>query len=83
MLSEVSQVQKDKGHMFSLIRGRQTQKLNIYTSTNMNYIYVLVYMYVCIYVYIYIYIYLSIYLSVCMCGGTVSGHKGGEEDDSE
>jgi hypothetical protein len=34
MLSEVSQVQKDKGHLFSLIRGREIQKINIYTKTN-------------------------------------------------
>jgi hypothetical protein len=31
MLNEVSQVQKDKGHMFSLICGRQIQKTNVYT----------------------------------------------------
>jgi hypothetical protein len=35
MLSEVSQAQKDKGHMFSLIRGRQIQKTNVYLKTNM------------------------------------------------
>jgi hypothetical protein len=36
MLSEVSQVQKDKGHMFSLICGRQIKtKKNPYTKTNM------------------------------------------------
>jgi hypothetical protein len=35
MLSEVSQAQKDKGHVFSLICGRQTQKINIYTKTSM------------------------------------------------
>jgi hypothetical protein len=29
--SEVSQVQKGKGHMFSLICGIQMQKLNVYT----------------------------------------------------
>jgi hypothetical protein len=34
-LSEVSQVQKHKGLMFSLIRGRQSQKINISTKTNM------------------------------------------------
>jgi hypothetical protein len=28
MLSEISQVQKDKGHVFSLICGRQIQKIN-------------------------------------------------------
>jgi hypothetical protein len=35
MLSEVSQAQKDKGHMFSLTHRRQIQKINIYTKTNM------------------------------------------------
>jgi hypothetical protein len=35
MLSEVSQAQKDKGHMFSLISGRYIQKINIYTKMNM------------------------------------------------
>jgi hypothetical protein len=30
MLSEVSQAQKDKGHIFSLICGKQIQKINIY-----------------------------------------------------
>jgi hypothetical protein len=30
-LSEVCQVQKGKGYMFSLIYGRQIQKMNIYT----------------------------------------------------
>jgi hypothetical protein len=35
MLSEVSQAQKDKGLMFSLICGRQIQKINIYTKTSM------------------------------------------------
>jgi hypothetical protein len=35
MLSEVSQVQKDKGLMFSLIGGRQIQNINIYTKANM------------------------------------------------
>jgi hypothetical protein len=35
ILSEVSQFQKDKGYMFSLINGRQTQNVNIYTNTNM------------------------------------------------
>jgi hypothetical protein len=28
ILSEVNQVQKDKGHMFSLIHGREIQKKN-------------------------------------------------------
>jgi hypothetical protein len=31
MWFEVSQDQKDKGHMFSLIRRRRIQKMNIYT----------------------------------------------------
>jgi hypothetical protein len=31
ILSELSQVQKDKGCMFSLIYGRQIQKINVYT----------------------------------------------------
>jgi hypothetical protein len=35
MLSEGSQAQKDKGHMFSLIHGRQIQKTNVYIKTNM------------------------------------------------
>jgi hypothetical protein len=35
MLSEVNQAQKDKGHMFSLVHGRQIQKINIYTKTSM------------------------------------------------
>jgi hypothetical protein len=35
MLSEVNQAQKDKGHMFSLIRGRKIQKINISTKANM------------------------------------------------
>jgi hypothetical protein len=35
MLSEVSQGQKDKGYMFSLICRRQSQKINIHTKTNM------------------------------------------------
>jgi hypothetical protein len=34
MLSEESQVQKHKGHMFSLICVRQTPKINIYTKTS-------------------------------------------------
>jgi hypothetical protein len=33
MLSEVTQAQKHKGHTFSLICGRQIQKVNIYTKT--------------------------------------------------
>jgi hypothetical protein len=35
MLGEVSQAQKDKGCMFSLIPERQIQHINIYTKTNM------------------------------------------------
>jgi hypothetical protein len=31
MLSKVNQTQKDKGNMFPLIHGRQTQKINICT----------------------------------------------------
>jgi hypothetical protein len=34
MLSKVSKVQKDKSHMFSLICGRQIQKMNVYTNTS-------------------------------------------------
>jgi hypothetical protein len=34
MLSEISQVQKAKGRSFSLICGRQIQKIYIYTKTN-------------------------------------------------
>jgi hypothetical protein len=34
MLSEVSQSQKDKGCMFSLVCGRQIQKINIYTKAS-------------------------------------------------
>jgi hypothetical protein len=33
--TKVSKVQKDKGHMFSLICGRQIQEINVYTNTNM------------------------------------------------
>jgi hypothetical protein len=39
--SKVSQVQKDKGHMFSLICRKQIQKINIYPNTNM-----IIYMYI-------------------------------------
>jgi hypothetical protein len=35
MLSEVSQDQKGKDYLFSLICGKQTQKINLYTKTNM------------------------------------------------
>jgi hypothetical protein len=35
VLSEVSQAQKDKGRVFSLIRGRQMQKINTYTEPSM------------------------------------------------
>jgi hypothetical protein len=35
MLNEVSQAQKHKGHMFSLIHGRYIQKINIYTKISM------------------------------------------------
>jgi hypothetical protein len=35
MLSGVNQVQKEKGHMFSLTCERQMQKINIYTKANM------------------------------------------------
>jgi hypothetical protein len=35
MLSVVNQIRKDKGHMFSLIHGRETQKMNIHTKTGM------------------------------------------------
>jgi hypothetical protein len=35
MLYEMSQAQKDKGHVFSLIYGRQSQKINVYAKTNM------------------------------------------------
>jgi hypothetical protein len=34
-LSEVSQARKDKGHMFSLIHGRQIQKINVFTKSHM------------------------------------------------
>jgi hypothetical protein len=34
-LSEVSQVQKDKGCMLSLTCGRQIPKINVYTNINM------------------------------------------------
>jgi hypothetical protein len=34
MLSELSQNQKDKSCMFSFIHGRQSQKIYIYTKTN-------------------------------------------------
>jgi hypothetical protein len=37
MLSEVSKVQKDKDHMFSLICGRQIQMMNIYTKPTQSY----------------------------------------------
>jgi hypothetical protein len=37
MLNEVSQAQKNKGHMFSLICGRQIQKINVYTKIRMIY----------------------------------------------
>jgi hypothetical protein len=37
LLSEVSQVQKDKCSMFSFICGRKIQKTNIYTKTNIIY----------------------------------------------
>jgi hypothetical protein len=33
-LEKKSQAQKDKGHMFSLICGRQIQKINIYIQTS-------------------------------------------------
>jgi hypothetical protein len=35
MLSEVSQAQRHKGLMFSLIHGTYIQKINIYTKTSM------------------------------------------------
>jgi hypothetical protein len=35
IIGEISQVQKDKGHMFSLTHRRQIQKINIYTETSM------------------------------------------------
>jgi hypothetical protein len=35
MLSKVSQAQKHKSHMFSLIHGRQIQEINIYTKISM------------------------------------------------
>jgi hypothetical protein len=35
MLSEVSQAKKDKGCMFSVICGRQIQKINTYTKASM------------------------------------------------
>jgi hypothetical protein len=54
MLSEGSQSQKDKAHMFSVICGRQIQKVIGYTNTSI-YIYILV----CIYIYIYIYVYIT------------------------
>jgi hypothetical protein len=34
IVSQESQVQKEKGGMFSLICGRQTQKIIIYTNIN-------------------------------------------------
>jgi hypothetical protein len=37
MLSEVSHVQKDKSHMFSLICRRQNQKINIHTKQSSSY----------------------------------------------
>jgi hypothetical protein len=40
MLSEESQAQKVKGHMFSLIYGSQIYKLNVYIGT-----YMIIYMY--------------------------------------
>jgi hypothetical protein len=39
MLSEVSQAQKDKGRMFSLIHGRQIQKISIYTKIMLHFVY--------------------------------------------
>jgi hypothetical protein len=42
MLSEVSQAQKDKDHIFSFICARQIRKINIYTKTN-----VIVYKLIC------------------------------------
>jgi hypothetical protein len=42
ILSDASQVQKDKGHMFSLICGRWIQKINIYSKTNM-----IIYTFIC------------------------------------
>jgi hypothetical protein len=35
LLSQVSQVQKDKGHSFSLTCGRQIQNKSVYANTNM------------------------------------------------
>jgi hypothetical protein len=35
MLSEVNQVQKNKGCMFPLICGRYIQKINVYAKTNL------------------------------------------------
>jgi hypothetical protein len=55
MLSKVSQAQKDKGYMFSLICGRKATKINEYKNTNMiSYIHTHN-----LSVYIYIYIYIS------------------------
>jgi hypothetical protein len=49
MLRKGSQAQKDTGHLFSLICGREIQKTNVYTKTNM-----IIYTYICVCVYIYI-----------------------------
>jgi hypothetical protein len=35
VLNEIDQVQKDKGHVLSLICGRWIQRVNIYIKTNM------------------------------------------------
>jgi hypothetical protein len=46
MLNEVTQVQKVKDFMFSLICGRYTYKLNVYINIDMT-----IYMYICVYTY--------------------------------
>jgi hypothetical protein len=66
MLSKASQIQTDKSHMFSLICGRQIQKINV----NTNYKHV----YICIYVHIY-----DMFIIVGQFEGTRERRVKGEE----
>jgi hypothetical protein len=77
MLSEVSQVQKDIGYVFSLICGRQIQ-IQIQALSYIC-IYMCIYMCVCVYIYIYIYIYIrNIFPKV----GLLEDTKGGEKEEN-
>jgi hypothetical protein len=80
-LSEISQIQKDKDHMFSLLCGRQMQlqiHYHIYT-----YIYTYIHIYVCIYIHIHVCICIYMQSMIPKLRLLEETKEGGKEEKSD